>query len=488
MASLKNKTISGIIWALLQRVGGRGISLIATIILARILTPKAFGLIGMLAIFIQLSQTIIQAGFREALIQKKEPDEEDYSSVFYINLVVGIIFYSILYFSAPLIADFYHQPILINLTRVLALIFVINAFSYVQEAKLAKEMRFKTLMIIHLPSTVISGIVAIIMAMTGFGVWSIVGQQLVMRLAFTIQIWFYAKWIPLRKFSTKKVKGLFSFGGKLLISRIIQTVFKNIYLIVIGKWFPVSTLGYYQNAKKLVDLPTQTLSQALRDVTFSSFSIIQDDNKKLKEGYRKVVQQMVFWLCPMLIFAAALARPLFSFVLTDKWLPAVPFFQLLCVVGVFYPLNSYNLNILNVKGRSDLVLKLEIIKKIITIIGIVFTIPIGVWALIMFQSINAVFAYFLNSIYSGRFINYPLFEQIKDVAPTFLWTGLIAAGLFFLSRQQWSDLPDVLQIVIGFTSGFGLYGFIAWKTNAAPFQEFLGIIKGKMKFLQAKWN
>jgi O-antigen/teichoic acid export membrane protein len=476
--SLKQKTISGIFWASIQKIGSRGISLIVTIILARILAPSDFGLIGMLTVFIAISQTLVNAGFSQALIQKKNADEEDYSSVFYINLVASIFLYGILFFSASLIADFYHQPVLVDLTRILALIFIINAFSYVQETRLTKEIRFKTLMFIHLPSTIISGVVAIGMAYLGYGVWSIVVQQLVMRLAYAIQLWIYSRWKPLASFNKAKAKELFSFGSKLLISGIIYSLYDNIYLIIIGKFFSVNTLGYYQNAKKLVNMPTQTLSSVLKSVTFPVFSSIQDDNRKLKEGYKKIIQQLLFWLCPILVFAAVLANPLFSFVLTSKWLPAVPFFQLLCVVGIFYPLNSYNLNIVSIKGRSDLFLKLSIFKRAITTVGIILIIPYGIWPLLFFEAASAVFMYFVNSYYSGRFIDYPIKEQLKDVYPILIVSSLVGIVVLFINYFL-VDFTNISRLVMGFGIGIILYWGLSkyWKIEA--YTDFKQILNGK---------
>lgn len=460
MTTLRSKTISGMFWSLLQNIGGRGISFIATVILARLLTPQIFGLIGMLAIFLHVSQVLVIAGFNEALIRKKETDNEDYSSVFWLNLVVSLLIYSVLFFAAPFIADFYRQPILIQLTRVLSLVFIINAFSYVQEARLRREMRFKTLSIIHLPAVVLAGLTGILMALLGYGVWSLVVMELVSQLVYTIQIWIYTGWRPFFTFNSAKAKDLFSFGGKLMISGILSSIYKNIYLVIIGKFFPLSSVGYYQTASKVVNTPSTTLSNALNSVAFSTFSSIQDDNKRLKEGYKRIIKQVLFWMCPAFVLAAVLAVPLFRFVFTEKWLPAVPFFRILCIVGILYPLNVYNLSIVNVKGRSDIFLKLEIIKKIFTTIGIVVAIPLGIWALLVLQAISAVFAYFLNSFYSGRFIQYNVLEQVKDITPTLL-LSIGVGGVVFLADQVLKSSPDFVRLVVGFGTGGGIYVLIA---------------------------
>lgn len=485
MSSLRDKTISGVFWSFLQKVGSKGIEIVITIILARILTPKDFGLIGMLAIFIALSQTLVQAGFNQALIQKKDTDEEDYSSVFYINLLIGFCLYITLFFSAPLISDFYDQPQLTSLTRVLSLVFIINAFSHVQETRLIKALKFKKLMYIHLPSTLISGTISITMAYLGYGVWSIVAQRIVMRLTYTLQIWIYAHWIPLWSFNLTKTKRLFSFGGNLMISGLINTIYHNFYLIIIGKFFPINTLGYYQNAKKLVDVPSNTLAQVVKSVTFPIFSEIQDDNKRLKEGFKQSILQILFWLCPLLTLAAVLARPLFHFVLTDKWMPAVPFFQLLCIVGVIYPINSYSMNIINVKGHSGLVLKLDLIKKAIVIIGIVFAIPMGIWAVVIFQPIYVLLAYGINSYFLGRFIDYSLKEQLKDISPIFI-LSVIMGAIVFLVDYRINNFADLSRIFIGIILGGSIYGLVSWKTKYLPLMEFGSIFQQFRKKIKNK--
>lgn len=466
-------------WSLLQNVGGKSIMFIVMIILARLLTPEIFGLIGMLMIFVQVSQALVVGGFNQALIQKKDTDEEDYSSVFWINLSVSILIYGILFFAAPLIANFYDQPTLIELTRVLSLVFVINAFSYVQEARLSKKMQFKTLTLVNIPSTIIGGGVGVSMAVMGFGVWSIIALQLATRLAYAVQIWIYSRWQPLWAFNIARIKALFSFGSKLMISGVINTIYQNIYLVVIGKFFPLSSVGYYQQASNMVQTPATTFSGALNKVTFSAFSTIQNDNKKLKEGFRKIIQQVLFWLCPTFVLAGVLAEPLFRFVFTEKWLPAVPYFQWLCTVGVFLPLHLYNLNIVNVKGRSDLFLKLEIFKKTIVTIGIIIAVPLGIQALVIFQAITSVLLYLANGYFSGRFIQYSIPEQIKDIAPI-IGLSIVVGIIILIWDRHASSFPDLIRIIIGFGIGGGLYWFAARFLKFAPYLEFKFIFQTRL--------
>lgn len=486
MSSLRDRTLSGFFWSLLQNVGGQGITFLVTLILARLLTPKDFGLVAMLAIFIQVSQALVNAGFNQALIQKKDPDEEDFSSVFYINLLFSVALYVLLFLGAPSIASFYDQSSLISLTRVLSLIFVVNAFSYVQEARLTKEMRFKTLMIVHLPSSLIGGVISITMAIMGFGVWSIVALQLMTRLAYAIQIWIYSKWKPLFSFNVSKIKSLFSFGGKLMLSSVLETVYQNIYLVVIGKFFPLTSVGYYQNANTLVKAPSSTISGAISKVAFPAFASIQHDDHGLKQGYKRIIQQLFYWLCPIFILAGVLAKPLFQFVLTAKWLPAVPYFQWLCIVGILFPLNAFNLNIVNVKGRSDIFLKLEIVKKLIITAGIIITVPYGIKALLIFQAINSIIAYVLNSFYSGRFIQYPLAEQLSDILPTlFLATGM-GGAIYTVDYFFGNGVGPLMRLIMGFGLGTLLYGILSHFMKLVPYLELSTIIKLKSQKIFSK--
>lgn len=488
MTTLEDRAISGIFWSFLQKIGSRGLSFIIVILLARLLTPKDFGLVGMLMIFIQISQAIVDGGFNLALIQKKNTDEEDYSSVFYLNLASGLLLYITLFFCAPLISAFYDQPLLIDLLRVLSLVFVINAFSFVQETRLTKEIQFKKLMIVHIPSTIIGGVVSIVMAFFGFGVWSIVAMQVVTRLAYAIQIWIRSKWKPLRSFNKKRVKSLFSFGGKLFIAKIVGTLYNNIFLVVLGKFYPISSVGYYQNSNNLATTPSNTISSVISSVTFPAFATIQDDDKLLKEGYKRAIQQVFFWITPIYVFAGVLAEPLFRFVFTAKWLPAVPYFQWLCVVAIFGSLSTYNLNIVNVKGRSDVFLRLQLIRRILTGVAIFFAIWYGgIMTLLMVQAASSVFSYVLFSNIAGRFINYSFKQQLFDISGILLLSLGIGSGILLMDHY-FHNLVDILRLIIGFGVGFLIYGTLVHYLKLAPYLEFRHILQTKFigKFIKRK--
>jgi O-antigen/teichoic acid export membrane protein len=463
MASLTDKTMGGFIWAFGERFGVLALQLVVFIVLARELTPEAFGLMGMLAVFIAVSQSLTDSGFGQALIQKKETDEVDYSSVFYINLVVSAAIYGLLFVGAPLIASFYGEAILINLIRVLGLKFIIAAFSMVQIAKLTKEVKFKKLMIAKLPSTLLGGAAGITAAYLDFGVWSLVIQQLTDATAYSIQIWIQSKWRPIWAFDWQRIKELFDFGSKMMVEGVLSRFYQNFYEIMIGRYFTTAQVGFYTQANKIKQLPVQNISSALTRVTYPVLSQIQDDDKRLKGAYKKIIRQIFFIIAPLMVGGIVLAEPLFRLILTEKWLPAVPYFQWLCISGLFYPANSYNLNILKVKGRSDLFLYLGLAKKGIGIIGIFIFVQYSVLALVMYRAFHSVLVYYINSYYSGRFIDYGIMEQLQDIWKFLAASALTGAATWGLLNV--AAMGDIGSILTGIIVGCIIYGGIIYKLD-----------------------
>lgn len=421
---LKKKTLSGFGWTIGRLFSVQLSTFLVQLVLARILLPEAFGLIAMLQVFISVSQSLLDGGMTSSLIRSPSTNQVDLSTVFFTNLTIGIALYVCLYFLAGPVAEFYNQPSLVAILRVYGTSVIIQALAAVQLAKLTKEMNFKLQTILEIPAVVISCILGVWMAFNGYGVWSLVWMALGKSMVFTLQVWLFAKWTPSLIFDWVKFKYHFNFGYKLTLSSILNTIYDNLYNIIIGKFFSVAQLGYYDRASSLRMLPVQTISSALNKVTYPVFSSIQDDNAKLKRTYRALMQQVVFWVAPLMTVAAVIAEPLFVIVLTDKWLPAVPYFRILCFAAILYPLHAYNLNILNVKGRSDLFLRLEIIKKILITACITLTIPFGIYGLLYAQLLTTVLGFFINSYYSGRLIAYSALHQIKDIAPTLIIAGL----------------------------------------------------------------
>lgn len=471
--SLTDKTLSGFLWASAERFGVQAMQMVIFIVLARLLTPEAFGLMGMLAVFIAVSRSIADSGFAQALIQKKETDERDYSSVFYVNLSVSIIIYGLLFATAPYIADFYGEPLLLDLVRVLGIKFVIGAFSMVQVARLTKQVAFKKLMIAKLPSTLIGGIAGIGSAYMGLGVWSLIVQQITDETLYTVQIWIQSKWKPRRVFDWKRVKDLFDFGWKMMLEGILNRIYTNFYEVMIGRHFSSAQVGFYNTANKIKQLPIQNISSALSRVSFPVLSEIQDDDVRLKRAYKKILRKIFLIVTPIMVGGIVLADPLFSLVLTDKWLPAVPYFQWLCISGLFYPANAYNLNILKVKGRSDLFLGLGLIKKAIAIIGIVIFVQFSVLALVIFRAFFSVFGYGINSWFSGKFIDYNIIEQFVDIWKILLSGTIMGGGLWLLVR--FVTIGDFGIIAVGVLTGIVIYSILIYLVERKLLQQSISL-------------
>lgn len=472
--SLKQKAMKGVAWSAIERFSAQGVQFVIGLILARLLTPEDYGLIGMLAIFLAISQTFIDSGFSTALIQKKGRDELDFSTIFYFNIVVAVFCYSLLFFTAPLIAKFYDQPLLAQLTRVIGLSIVINAFSVVQRAKFTINVDFKTQTKASLSAIILSGLIGIYLAYTGFGVWALVVQTLIRRSIEVLVLWLISKWIPQQGFSFQRFKGLFSFGSKLLFSALLDTTFQNIYTIVIGKLFSAGSLGFFTRASQFAAFPSANITGILQRVTFPVLCEIHDNETQLQTAYRKIIKFSALVIFPLMMGLAALADPLIITILTDKWAETAWMLQIMCFSMMWYPIHAINLNILNVKGRSDLFLKLEIIKKILTIIVLIITIPLGIKAMLLGQVFASYVALIINLHYTKKIINYGFWQQIMDLLPILLLSFVMGAAVYlltFLLTSLW------LQLCLGFIGGVLLFGGLAWAFNIGEIREIKHFIR-----------
>jgi len=452
--SLKKKAINGVAWSAVERFSVQGLQFLMGLVLARLLLPSDYGLVGMLAIFLAISQTFVDSGFSTALIQKKNRTETDYSTTFFFNIGVGLFFYLILFFTAPLIADFYNIPELISLTQVIGINVFITSLAVVQRAKLTIKLDFKTQAKASFSSVFIGGCVGITMAYKGYGVWALVVQSLLRNGLNTLFLWILSKWRPKAVFSKASFKELFSFGSKLLGAGLLDTIYRNIYLIIIGKIFNARELGFYTRAQQFQQLPSQNITGIIQRVAFPVLSSIQDDDEKLLKAYSSFIRLSAFVVFPLMIGLAVVAEPLIRLVLTEKWMPTVPLLQLLCIAGMLYPVHAINLNILNVKGRSDLFLKLEVIKKILVTFAILITFSFGVKAMVIGQIFTSFIAFFINTHYSSKLINYGAWEQIKDLLPIALITLLMAIGVYMATLIAGSD---VSKLLIGIVVGIIIY-------------------------------
>src|SRR5690554_6193663 len=460
--SLRKKSIRGVFWVFTQQFGNQAVHFVVSVFLARILLPEDFGLIGMIAVFMALSQVLLNSGLTQSIIRQTNPTQIDYSTVFFFNLGGGIILYGVLFMCAGLIADFYSQPRLTDIIRVAGLSLIINAFGAVQFTRLTKQMDFKTQMMVTVPSLIVSGIVGVSLALMDFGVWALVYMGLVQAIMSTAQIWIRSNWMPSLHFSKERFRYHFGFSYKLLISGLINTLYGNLYPIVIGKYFAPAQVGFFTRAESMKNLPVSNISRALNKVTYPLFAQIQDDNPRLKRVYKMLMQAVVFVLAPVMVYLMVVAEPLFRLLLTEKWLPAVPYFQILCISGILYPFHVYNLNILNVKGRSDLFLKLEIIKKVLLVITILVSIQFGLYGLLWGVVVSSALALFINAHYSGKFIHYNGFEQLRDVSPILLIA--IASGVLTLIADKIminADTTDIFRIILGGAVGVLSYWLIS---------------------------
>jgi len=476
--SLKKQAIQGVIWSSIQLYGNQIISFSVSIILARLLLPKEFGLIAMLSVFIGVGNALINSGLTSSLIRSEEVDEEDYATVFYFNLIGSLIIYWLFFFTAPLIATFYKQTFLIAIIRIYGLTFIINAFSTIQLTRLTKMMDFKTQMKVSVPSLIFSGLLGIYLAYLGFGVWSLVYMAICQSLIHSIQLWYWSKWKPLWCFKMDKFKKHFKFGVNLLFSSILDIIYNSSYTIIIGKFFAPTQVGYYNRADTLQMLPVGNISSIITKVSYPLFSSIQNDDLKLKSIYKRIMQMVLYLVVPTLLIMSALAEPLFRFLFTDKWLPAVSYFRIICFTGILYPIHSYNLQILKIKGRSDLFFKLEIIKKIVMSVILIISFQYGIYGLLYGGVLNSIIAFFINTHYSGKFLNYSAWEQTKDLLPT-IFVGILIGFCIFKLDMLISEMSDFLRLAIGGMSGVSIYIIITYLFKFNSFSEIIQILKRK---------
>lgn len=449
--SLREKTINGLFWSSIDNVTNQGVQFLVGIILARILLPQEFGLIGMLTIFIAISQVFIDSGFSNALIRKMNCTKIDYSTVFFFNLAISIILYILLFFGSESIARFFNEPQLKALLQVLGFGLIINALAIIQRTILIKKINFKLQMKVSMVASIGSGIIAIVMALQGFGVWSLVALTLSRYFLTTFFLWIWHRWVPLMVFSKESFMDLFGFGSKLMASSLIDTTYNNIYYLMIGKYFTAVELGYYTRADQFQSLPSSNLNAVISRVTYPVLANMQNDKQRLKINFQKIIRSTMYLTFILMIGMAAVAKTMILTLVGEKWLPSVIYLQMLCFVGMLYPLHALNLNLLNILGRSDLFLKLEIIKKTLAIPIIIIGIFFGIKAMIFGMIIINLIAFYFNSYWSRIFIDYSTSQQIRDILPSFLLALIIGSGVFTLNYVNF--LPSIvlllLQILVG---------------------------------------
>lgn len=448
--SLRQKTVKGVGWSLADNIANKGVSFLVGLVLARLITPEEYGLIGIIAIFIAVFNSIVDSGFSNALIRKNEIKDIDYSTVFITNMVLSVVLFIIFFLSAETIAVFFNQALLKPLTQVMGSVVIINAFAIIQRTLLVKKIDFKTQTKASVISSVASGIIGIGMAFFGYGVWSLVGQQLSRAVLNTSFLWIYSHWLPKLQFSWISFKELWGFGWKLLASGLIYTIWREIYQVVIGKCYSATTLGQYTRAQQFGFIFSSNLTTVIQSVSYPALSTLQDDNERMKEGYRRVIKVTMLVTFVLMLGLAAVSKPMIQVLVGNQWLVAAGFLPIICLQMMLYPLHSLNLNILQVKGRSDLFLKLEIIKKCVAVFPLLMGIFIDIYWMLWGSVLSGCFAYYLNSYYSGKLLDYNILSQIKDILPSFGIAVCMAVVTYLISLLPLSPfvlLP--LQIFIG---------------------------------------
>ena len=481
---LKDKTVKGTLWSGIDNVVQFSVTFLVSIVLARLLSPDDYGLIGIVTIFTSICNTLINAGFNSALIRKKDATEDDYNTVFIVNLGVSILLYLMLFGGAPLIAYFFEREELIWLTRVATINMIIGALAIVQQTRLTKRIDFKTQAKITLIASVGSGVVGIGFALWGAGVWALVIQSIVSQTARTVLLWFYNKWIPKLRFSSASFYELFGFGWKLMISGVLNTLWNDLYKVVVGKFYSPATLGQYTRAGQFTSLFSTNLTNVIQRVTYPVLSNIQDDKERMVAGYRRIIKVTMFVTAIGMFFLGAVSEPLLYCLIGPKWHEAATYLPLICIGGSLYPLHAINLNMLQVQGRSDLFLGLEIVKKIIALGPLFVGAFVGIMPMLYTGILVGIISYFLNSYFPGKILDYGSMKQLRDIAPSYGLASLLAMSVYYLKYlpvSNWVILP--LQIVVGF---FVLI-FVCEYTKLSEYKEIKDIIKpylSKVKFVR----
>lgn len=462
------------VWRMLERLGTQGVFFLVQLILARLLLPEEFGIVILVMVFIAIANVLVQSGFNTALIQKKEVDDLDYSSVFYLNALISSILYIILFFSAPIIGEFFEEPLLSPVLRVIGITLFISIFVSIQNVVIARNMQFKKLFVSSLGAVIVSAIVGISMAFAGFGVWAIVAQQITNQFIVMFVLFVTVKWRPRLQFSLVRLKVLFSFGWKILMSSLLDTIYTHSYSLSIGKIFDSTSLGYYNRGEQIPMLIVGNINGSIQSVMLPALSAHQDDKKRVKEMVRRAIVTSSFLIFPMMIGIAVIAEPLVELLLTEKWLPAVPFIQILSFSYMLYPIHTANLQALNAIGRSDLFLKLEIIKKFVGLNILAISIPFGIHAMAWGVLIGSIISSFINAYPNLKQLNYGYYEQIKDVFPSFLIAIIMGLSIYPI---HWIEVPSIVALSLQIITGAFVYWMLAKIFKLESYSYLMNILK-----------
>lgn len=472
--NLRGKVLSGLFWKALENGGVQLVQLVISLILARLLGPERYGTISLLLVFIAIANVFIQTGFQTSLIQKRQVDDLDYSSVFYLSLGVAAILYGLIFAGAPAVAAFYQDPELKPMLRVLALMIFFGAVVSVQIAIVSRKMEFRKMCIASLLATCLSGIAGVIGAYNGFGTWSLVIQQLGNQFLLMIFLWGLVGWKPEKRFSMERVKVLFSYGWKLMCSSLIDTVYNNLYTMVIGKIYQKDVVGYYNRGNQFPQLIVNNLAASIQAVMLPAFSASQEDRDRMKAMVRRSIVTSAFVVFPMMAGLIAVAKPLISIILTEEWLPCVPFLQIMCVAYAMWPIHIANLQAINALGRSDIFLKLEIVKKVLGLLVLAVSIPFGIYAMVWLKAATDFAGTIINSYPNKKLLDYSFTEQWRDVFPALLLSVIMGGAVYsiqFLIHNNW------LLLITQILTGIVVYAGLSWLFKVESFKYLVGMVK-----------
>lgn len=448
--SLKEKTVNGVGWSIASAVLSYGVTFIVGLILARMLTPEEYGLIGIVTIFTTILLSVVDCGFSNSLIRKLNVNDDDYNTLFYFNFIVSLLMYLLLFIGAPWIASFFNDDQLISLVRITGLLIIISSFSIVQNTILTRRIDFKSKTKVSVTSAIISGVVGIIMAYLGFGVWALVAQILSQQVVYSISLWTINDWRPQKRFSFDSFKYMWNFGWKLLVSGLLDSIWKEVYQVIVGKFYNSATLGQYTRANEYAKLFSSNLTTIIQRVSYPVISQTQSDEERMISGYRRIIKVTMFVTAICMFFMGAVSEPLIFCLIGPQWHIAATYLPLICISLSLYPLHAINLNMLQVQGRTDIFLYLEIVKKIIAVVPICLGIFVDIYWMLIGSIFTGIIALFLNSYYTGKKLGYTTWLQIKDIAPSYGIATFIAISVYFfkyLKISYWIILP--IQLLIG---------------------------------------
>lgn len=455
VAELKAKSVSGFGWSTIQQIIGRVTTFAVNLALARLLVPEDFGTVAVLGIFIGISSQLADIGFGSSLVRSEKVDDTDLSTIFYYNIGMSSLLYLVLFVAAPWIADYFHNPVLSSVLRVTSLNLIIHSLSGMQSILVWRQMQFRKDMIIQFSTGAISGITGIVMAYLGYSYWSLVGMGLAGAIVRCVGYWFSSPWRPKLIFSMERLKLHFGYGSRMVAAKMLTSLCDNVVTIIVGRFFSLATLGLMGNAGALYIVPVSVIADPINKVTFPVLVRFQNNKEKLRAGYRRVMRLLFQLSCPIMVALIVLAHPFYHFFYGDKWMAAAPYFQILCICGILFPINSYNINLLEAKGRSDLHLRLEFVRRVVAVSAAFIGVFFGIYGLLWSTAITQVIHLFINSHYSGRFIDFPLKQQLGELFPFALMSAVAGGVLWGLDYYALSALADFWRLAIG-TSILGL--------------------------------